>query len=533
MVFKRDSELQLWRFALALMGGRSIVWMFAVAVACVICAIAYVSTQQVYPLSRPMLYVGMAKMFAVACFLALPLAAAQLYAQCRLHPMLHLMPGGEWRLRALLRRIVVLAALALAAAMFLQCIVAVADRTPPDTLVSMASVESYEWRAWLLYLLGAAAFIWIGASKLRVPLNFVWAPAYMFAMQSNFRMWWMPLAFAVVFMGVPWLYQRITGEAPKRRRMLDENVYMVLSDEQPRDAHRKSAQQWWERWRAWRLRRTLGAPKHKRVIALAAMSQETQFTRNWIGVVLLGLAIAFVPFLTPSSWGFASNMLLGMIVFPFVVPGPVSLAPLWLLPIGVLRDRWGELLVAAWMQRLRFSIACAVALGSVLMLIKVTLFPEWQLASWRDSGAPTVADAYLWPLILMPLVVHGIAYTAYVTSALWPPGNAAKPIELLPLLTMFATPVVAGAGLVAADVVAAKLSYALPAIGVYVVTFGAVLPLAAWALLRTRRVAWAKADIASISARYSAWGLRIEDATSFAKDVQVTRDRAGKYVLRR
>ncbi len=495
MVFKRDSELQLWRFALALMGGRSIVWMFAVAVVCVICAIVYVSTQPVYPLSKPMLYVGMAKMFAVACFLALPLAAAHLYAQCRLHPMLHLMPGGAWRVRALLRRILALAALALAAAMFLQCIVAVADRTPPDTLVSMASVEAYEWRAWLLYLLGAAAFIWIGASKLRVPLNFVWAPAYMFAMQSNFRMWWMPLAFAVVFMGVPWLYQRITGEAPRRMRMLDENTYLVLSDEQPKDAW-----QWLERWRAWRLRRALRGPQHKRAISLAAISQESQFARNWIAVVVLGFAIAFLPVLTPFSWGFALNMLLGMIVFPFVVPGPVSLAPLWLLPIGVVRDRW---------------------------------FPECRLATWRGSGAPTVADTYIWPVLLLPVVIHGTAYTAYVTSALWPPGNAAKPIELLPLLTMFATPVVAGAGLVAADVVAAKLSYALPAVGVYVVTFGAVLPAAAWALLRTRRGAWARADIASISARYSAWGLRIEDATKFATDVQVTRDREGQYVLRR
>lgn len=528
MVFNRESELQLWRFALALMGGRSIIGMFAVAVVCVICAIAYVSTQPVYPLSRPMLYVGMAKMFAVACFLALPLAAAHVYAQCRLHPMLHLMPGGVWRVRALLRRILALAALALAAAMFLQCIVAVADRTPPDTLVSMASVEAYEWRAWLLYLLGAAAFIWIGASKLRVPLNFVWAPAYMFAMQSNFRMWWMPLAFALVFMGVPWLYQRITGEAPRRMRMLDENTYLVLSDEQPKDAW-----QWLERWRAWRLRRALRGPQHKRAIALAAISQESQFARNWIAVVVLGFAIAFVPVLTPSSWGFALNMLLGMIVFPFVVPGPVSLAPLWLLPIGVVRDRWGEMLVAARMQRLRFSIACAVVLGIILMLIKATLFPEWRLATWRGSGAPTVADTYIWPVLLLPVVVHGTAYTAYVTSALWPPGNAAKPIELLPLLTMFATPVVAGAGLVAADVVAAKLSYALPAIGVYVVTFGAVLPAAAWVLLRTRRGAWARADIASISARYSAWGLRIEDATKFATDVQVTRDREGQYVLRR
>jgi len=528
VVLKRDSELQLWRFAFALMGGRSLVWMFVAAMACVVGALVFVATQPVYPLSRPMLYIGMAKMFAVACFLALPLAAAHLYAQCRLHPMLHLMPGAEWRLGALLQRIAALAALAMLAAMYLQIYVVVADRTPPDTLIAINSVQSYEWRAWLLYLFGAGAFIWFGASKLRAPLNFVWAPAYMFSMQTSLRMWWWPVAVAVAFMGVPWLYQRLSGEAPKRTRMLDESVYMVLPDVPP-----KGMRQWMERWRAWRLRRALHAPMRKRVIALAAISQESQFTRNWIAVLMLAFAIAFLPIFSPSNWGYAVNMVLGMIVFPFVVPGPVSLAPLWLLPVGVSRGRWGELLVAAWMQRLRISIACAVALGIVLTLFKAALFPEWQFAAWRNAGTPTVAEVYVWPTILLVLIVHGTAYTAYVISALWPPGNTRKPVELLPLLAMFFTPIVMGLGLMAADFVAGKLNYAIPAIGVYVSTFGVVLPAVAWALLRTRRGAWATADIASISARYSAWGLRIEDATKFAQDVQITRDRDGRYAIRR
>lgn len=528
MVLKRDSELQLWRFALALMGGRSIVWMFAVAVVCVLCAVIFVATQPVHSLSRPMFYVGMAKMFAVACFLALPLAAAHVYAQCRLHPMLRLMPGGEWRLRALLWRIGVLAAFVLPAAMYLQMFVVVADRTPPDLVVVVTGVEPYEWRAWLLYLLGAGAFTWAGASKLRVPLSFVWAPAYMFSMQTSLRTWWVPLAFAAVVMGVPWLYQRLSGDAPKRTRVLDENIYMVLPDGAP-----TGTRQWQERWRAWRLRRAMRAPLRQRMIALAAMSQSTPFALNWVAALLFGYAVAFVPVLSPAVWGNGFNMMLGMVALPIVIPGPVTLAPLWLLPVGMLRDRWGELLVAIWMRRVRIRIACGVILGAVFLVVKQFLLPEWGQFMWRGVATPTFTERYLLPPLFLAFTLHGVAYTVFALVAMWPHANSRGKLEWLPPIVLLLTPVAMGFGLVAADYAVANWMPGVPAIAIYVAAFGALFPAMAWGLLRVRRSAWARADIATVSARYSAWGVRVETATSFERDVQVSRGVDAQYAVRR
>lgn len=531
MELKRDSELQLWRFALALMGGRRLVWMFIGAMLCVITALVFVATQPVYPLSRPMLYIGMAKMFAVACFLALPLAAAHLYAQCRLHPMLHLMPGADWRLRALLRRMVALAALVLIAAMYLQMFMVVADRTPPDSLIAVASVQSYEWRAWLLYMLGAAAFIWFGASKLRAPLNFVWAPAYMFSMQTSLRMWWWPLAVAVVFVGLPWLYQRLSGEPPKRQRMLDENTYMVLPDTPP-----TGLRMWLERWRAWQLRRVLRAPPHKRMIVLAAMSQPTPFALNWVAALLFGYAVAFVPVLSPAVWGNAFNMMLGMIALPIVVPGPVTLAPLWLLPVGLYRDRWGELLVATWMRRVRVRIVCGMIIGACLLVARSLFLPEWGQFMWRDVVAPTFTERYLLPPILLAVLLHGVAFTVFALVAMWPPTSRRRRLEWLPPVVMLATPIVMGVGLVAADIVAASWMRGLPGIAIYVGAFGVVFPAVAWGLLRLRRHAWAQTDIAAVSARFNAWGVRIAAATTFDREdqaVQVSRSADGQYAVRR
>ena len=170
-----------------------------------------------------------------------------------------------------------------------------------------------------------------------------------------------------------------------------------------------------ERWRAATPQSTTYAPMRKRTIALAAINQENQFTRNWIAVLITAFAIAFLPnFLAVQIGDMRSYGTRHDGVSPFVVPcrdrvgfSAVMVAASLTYPARAA----GEELLVAWIQRLRSIIACAVARGIVLTALQSSAVPRWQFANAYRCRVLRVAND--------PAGVDcaGTTHAAYVISA--------------------------------------------------------------------------------------------------------------------
>ncbi len=522
------SERTLWRLCAALLGGRTTLWMFVPALVAAIVATLYVLVRPVDSSLSHTLLLIVAKMGATVCFLAIPIAAAQLRAQVNLHPLLHLAPGAEARLRALLRRLAVLAAICFVPALLLAVYFSLADRADPGTLVTLINAESYVWRGWTLYLLGSAIVVYLAAAKLRVPLNFIWAPVNLVAYQPNLRQWWLPFAFGLVFLGVPWLYQRLMGEPPKRMRMLDENAYLVIASPPSR------FDEWRGRLRAWRLRRLVNARPERRALALAIFSQESRFLYSWVGTLSFAFALAFVPLSWLAAGGKAGYALLGMLMLPLVLPQPVRLASLWVLPLGPRRPHWGDLLVSVWMHPVRYKLVVGVLLGLLFMLVREALLPGWGMSTDRSELAGAMVERFILEPLFLTAALHGTAYVTFVALAgLWLRLYRRSTANSLVLLAMVLAPILLGSSMWAADALASRLGLETPSFVGYALLTGGLLPLLAWAAHRAQRSSWAKVDIATLSDRFEEWQRQLDRATTYTQDTSVSRRTDGEYVVQR
>ena len=386
------------------------------------------------------------------------------------------------------------------------------ERSDPGMPVTLASAETYVWRAWALYMLVAAALFLFAGCKLRVPLNFVAAPVYMVAMQPNLRLWWWPLAGAVVFMGLPLVYRRFVGSPPTSRRMLDDNVFKV-------DPSQRRGSMI-ERWRARRLRRAIGAQQNGRAVAMALLSIESHGCASWLLTISLAAVVAYLQPLSAAWWGSSSHTFIGLFAAFIALPGPVGLAQIWLLPVGMSRSSMGETLVAVWVRRARTRIVVGTLMGMLILLIMHVIDPAWPVAQTQWLGARTVTEKLLVAPLSLAFALNGIAYTAFALIALWPPMFTRSSPQALPALSILVTPVLVMAGTFVANALAANSLITLRPSTVFLICFGVIFPAIAWALLRTRRGAWQRADLATISARFASWGRRIEALTAFDRDVQ-------------
>jgi hypothetical protein len=528
MATHRESEVTLWRFGLALMGGRTMLWMAAGAYAFGLAYTVYVAMQPGLRADRNSLTLAMAAFCANGVFLMMPLAAAQLWVQQRRHPILHLTPGGDARLRALLWRIAWLAAAGFVPALVLRVFASAVDRSDPSlAMIPLASVEAYVWRGWALYLLGIAGITLFAACRLRTPLALLAAPVQIVSFQASLRHWWVPATAFLLLIGLPWLYRRLTAaEPPRQLRMLDENVYLVTdSPSAASNRYMYRISQSLARWNAFRLRRVVDGRNGPRATALANLGANSLWTTSWLATLSLAAAVAVVQPVSPTWWGGAFNLFFGPIAALVAMPGPVMLTSAWLLPVGLDRARVGETLVTVWMRRLRARITMGVALGALVILAIHLVDPAWPQWRTQTYGARSLSEKLLFAPLGLAFALHGVAYTSCALLALSPRLLARGAAQWLQPASFLLIPVVVGGGMGLADELV--LRYGLKAYSstapfvVFLTLFGVILPAIAWLLLRTRRGAWRRADLAAISARMAEWSRSVQARLAQDRDVVV------------
>lgn len=506
MATHRDSEITLWRFGIALMGGRSVPWMVFAAFIFGWLGAVYVATHASAPLGRGTVTLTMAAFAATGAFLALPVAAAQLWVQQLRHPLLRLAPGGKARLRKLLLRVALLAVIAFIPALMLRVFVTALSNLSLTTPVTLSGADAYVWRAWALYLLAFATLILFAGCTLRVPLGLAAAPIYMVGMQYDFRNWWMPAIAVVVIIGLPWLYRRMKGNPVRRQpRTFDDNVFAVSGP--------LTFSPWVERWRTYRLRRTFNATRGTRATSIASLAGDNMWLTSFLATGFLAASVVFMQPISPSWWGAPTSFFFGMIAAFVTMPGPVTLTPVWVLPVGQRRETLGETLVAVWLGRARMRIAVGVGIGMLILPVLHLIDPGWPVSRTNMYGERSVIEKLLWAPLGLAVAMHGLAYAMYVLLALSPTVLARRSLlRLLPALLFLATPIVAIAGMFLATALGARWHETLSPFTIYLLLFGAVLPALAWFLLRVRRRAWRRADLAAISGGMSDWSQRIPDA---------------------
>lgn len=505
MSSQRDSELNLWRFGLALMGGRSVLWMVLAAFISGLLGAFYVVTRSLVPLDRATVTVTMTAAAATGAFLAMSVAAAQLWIQQHRHPLLHLAPGGEARLRALFFRVALLAAIAFIPALMLRVYVTALSDLSHATPVTLGGIEAYVWRAWALYLLAFAALILFAGCNLRVPLGLAAAPIYMVGMQYDFRNWWMPAIAVVVVTALSWLNRRFRGNPAKQPRVMDDNVSVVSGA--------LTFSPWVERWRAYRLQRIFSATKGARATSVASLGGDNMWLTSFLATGLLAASVAFIQPVSPSWWGAPTSFFFGVIAAFVTMPGPVALTPVWVLPVGQRRETLGETLVAVWLGRVRIRIAIGVGMGMLILPVLHLIDPGWLVARTNMYGERPMIEKLLWAPLGLAVAMHGLAYAMYVLLALSPQALARRSLlRLLPALLFLATPIVAIAGMVVATALGGRWHDTLSPFMIYLLLFGVVLPAVAWVLLRIRRPAWRRANLAAISGGMADWSQRVPDS---------------------
>ncbi|MBL8312062.1 MAG: hypothetical protein JNL19_16710 [Burkholderiales bacterium] len=512
----RDSERTLWRIAHALMGDRNMIWVAAVAWVAAWAGLAYALIWPPYALGRGSVSTQMTAYAASLAFLLIPAVASQVWLQARRHPLFHLAPDGERRLRALSLRLGGLAMLSFIPALVLHGFADALTHAPRGTWVTLGMVDTHVWRAWALYLLaGAGLTLWLGRG-LRTPPNLLYGVLNLWALQLNVRYWWITALMALVLVGGFWLYSRFKrDDAPARPPMLGDPMYVFVKPE--RHSPRR------ERWRAHRLRRAIRAREDKRAVALALLSDSSATGFSWFSALMLAYFVVVVQPLSLSRWGAASDLFVGVVAMFVAIPRPIGIASLWLLPLGLRQHSSGELIAAVWIRQVRVRIATGVALGMVILAALQMFYPAW-LDRWALLyGQRTLADKLLWAPLFLAFVLHGAAYTASVIGALSPRALASRRAPLWTLLAMLLVPVLAGGGLFAANAIAAWGIAGLSAPVAYGVLIGILLPVGAKLALRMRRSAWQRADVAAISEKFADAARRMETATTFEREVRFVR----------
>lgn len=519
MSSQRDSGVTLWRFGQALMGGYGIQWMVFAAFIFGLLGAIYAATHAMAPLGRGMLAISMASYAAACAFLAMPVAAAQLWVQQGRHPLLHLAPGGPARLRALLWCVALLAAVAFVPALMLRVFVTAMDGHWTDAATTLGSADARVWLLWALYLLGAAALILFAACSLRVPLAFACAPVYMMGMQASYRNWWLAVTICAVFMGLPWLSRRLTGNPLQRRpRMLDDRVFAVSGP--------LVYPPLFESWRAHRLRRAIGVPPKARATALALLSNDSMAMLSVLTTLFLAFGIAFIQPISPSWWGAPTSFFFGILAAFVAMPGPVTLTSVWLLPVGMQRGKLGETLVAVWMHRVRTRLMIGVTIAMTVLLLMHWIDPAWPAARTNMYGERSLLEKLIWAPLGMAVAWHGLAYVMCTLLVVSPRFVERTSLRVFPALLFLATPVVALAGMFLTTGLATRWHQAPSGFTIYCGLFGFVLPGAAWLLLRTRRTAWQRADVAAIAAGMADWSRRTYGAMALEIDVKRSHPRA-------
>jgi len=517
MPHPRHAPWPRWRFALAVLRARRIVWPYVVALLVALGAATHVATQPMHHDATTGVILIAANALAMVCFFVTAIAAAHLHRQWREQPQLRLLPGGERLRRALGWRIAALGIVILAAALCLSVANTALNRSGPDTPVALGDVPFRDWLAWAASLAVSAATLAWAVARLRLPNALAVSCVLAVAPLGGISTWFLPVCVANAT-GLWWMRVRFIGDSGS------PGAQPVRAQSDGTDANPPSlAAELRERWRAWRIGRAVTASPAQRLIALTAMAERNSPVGDAIRPVVAGLAFA------AASWGASLHgpwfaafaLLLANAVFLLLYTHPVDLAALWLLPLGTTRERLGELLVAVSMRRVRSRLIAAallaVPLAVTISMLVPMLMPESSLAAMLGASMSNVVERWFWTPFLLAFGVHGVAYAAHATLALWPKAHASDHFERLLGVTLA---IAAGAllgGLIAADAVTATLPLAAPRFTLFAFVFGAALPALAWALLRSRRRAWANADIAAITRRHAAWALHSDDDFAAAR----------------
>ncbi|MCZ2135829.1 MAG: hypothetical protein LC098_10455 [Burkholderiales bacterium] len=517
MPHPRHAPWPRWRFALAVLRARRIVWPYVVALLVTLGAAAHVATQPMHHDATTGVILMAVSALAMVCFFITAIAAAQWHRQWREQPLLRLLPGGERLRRALRWRIAALGLVTLAMALCLSVANTELNRSGPDTPVALADVPFRDWLAWGASLAVSAAILAWAVARLRLHNALAVSCVLAVAPLGGISTWLLPVCVANAT-GLWWTRARFIGNSGTGRAL------PVRAQSDGTDANPPSlAAELRERWRAWRIGRAVTASPAQRLIALTAMAERNSPVGDAIRTVVAGVAFA------AASWGASLHgpwfaafaLLLANAVFLLLYTHPVDLAALWLLPLGAMRERLGELLVAVSMRRVRSRLIAAgllaIPLAVTISMLVPMLMPESSLAAMLGVPMSNVVERWFWAPFLLAFGVHGVAYAAHATLALWPKAHASDHFELLLGVTLA---IAAGAllgGLIAADAVTATLPLAAPGFTLFAFVFGAALPAIAWALLRSRRRAWANADIAAITRRHAAWALHMDDDLAAAR----------------
>ena len=489
-------ELTLWRFGVAVLGGR---W----SVIATGCAFVFGLGGAVYAVLNPYHQIRVssvnmmvAGMFASVAFCGLALAAAQLANRQRMIALVRLAPGYELRRRALLMRVGWLLAVALAPALIIRVLLGMKDAYDADPVVFLANAPLRDWLLWAAFLIHLGGLVFVLLGPLKLPLNVAVAPVYFGAMAPSTRTWWWLLAFSVAVVVCRWVWTRINAG-------LDGRAADVRSgDSATHRAWRVSI----ERWRKRRLKAATRTATNEQSTgvrrATALLATQTFPVITFMTVCMVAwLTLRVPPGAHVSSW-----FLWYMAATAVSLPMPMPLSRTWLPPLAVRRRELGLIVVSVRMRHIRWRIAAGILIGMGLRAWVLSGSAPAFLSFPRLGPETDLMTNAAWVSLLGGACLHGIAYAFCVLQCAWP--TLVERRGGWVTAAFFSTLVLAAASVALARTIGPML----PSLGGanemlvgFALVHAVLLPLCAWALMRSTQWRWRRANLASVSQSMNQW----------------------------